>query len=173
MSPDLEPVARKLVESNGSKGWVEGPCLWEQGQRIPVGTINGKPRRPANTVPVQVPATNPIPTEAERNGIQPALTTEPTEALHAEPQPSTISPIPSQSPSMTNSGTTASTGISVPPDPTTAPAMNGTEKALHSEAPIVANGKVLHAGNAKPPMERFVTAFEDLHTTRVQVDGVA
>ncbi len=154
MSPHLDEAARQAVERNGSQGWIEGPCLWEQGQRVPTGTIGGKPRRTMKveepTGSAQAPVTDLIPPQSE---------------VTASSNP----------PSMAHSGSTASTFINNPQDTTTGPlAANGiSAKVLDSEAPLVANGEVLHASGIKPAMERFVTAAEDLHTSRAQIDSVA
>ncbi|KIW98459.1 uncharacterized protein Z519_00120 [Cladophialophora bantiana CBS 173.52] len=44
--PHLDDETRTALERDGNQGWVRGPCLWLGGQRIPVGSENGKPRRP-------------------------------------------------------------------------------------------------------------------------------
>ena len=170
MSPDLDQAAREAVESNGSKGWIEGPCLWIQNQRVPVGTVGGKPRRPAKLeqIPVRV--------EAEISVAQPAPATEAAELAQVLDPPMSVQPESTQvsnPPSMAHSGSTASNLVATPPEASTLPIANGTAQLLDSEAPIVANGEVLRAGAVKPPMERFVTAFEDLHTTPTQVDSKA
>lgn len=54
--PHLDATTTAALERNGSNGWIKGPCLWEQDQRIPVGTVNGKPRRPAWVEPIPVAA---------------------------------------------------------------------------------------------------------------------
>jgi CRAL/TRIO domain len=173
MTPHLDQAAREAVEKNGSQDWIEGPCLWEQNQRVPVGTVGGKPRRPANLVPVPAPAV----TDSNVSQLPPT-TTEPAASVQA----ATLSPTTAQSqileptkpPSMTHSGSTASTIINTPPEAmTVAPTADGTAKVLKSEAPIVANGEVLQGGDVKPPMERFVTAAEDLSTVRTQAQSVA
>ncbi|EXJ79828.1 hypothetical protein A1O3_08113 [Capronia epimyces CBS 606.96] len=42
--PDLDDKTRAAVETDGNKGWVPGPCLWLGGQRVVVGSVNGKLR---------------------------------------------------------------------------------------------------------------------------------
>lgn len=176
MSPHLDQAATEAVERNGSKGWIEGPCLWEKGQRVPVGSVGGKPRRPARVEPIPAP----VPIDS-RIVTQPPPAVEPAAPVPAAVLSPLPAPPPPQSepaesispPSMAPSGSTASTFVGNALETTTAaPVANGTTKLLESEAPIVANGEVLHAGAGKPPVERFVTAFEDLHTTRAQVDVV-
>ena len=170
MTPHLDQRARDVVEKSGSKGWIEGPCLWEQNQRVPVGTVGGKPRRPAKLVLV------PAPTAVVTDVVVPAPTIEPTRpmdasALSANPAP----PEPekfSNPPLTANSNSTEPIFVSKSPETIVAPTAIGPPKVLESEAPIVANGQVLHAGDVKPPMERFVTANEDLRTTRAQVNAV-
>ncbi|OAL33973.1 hypothetical protein AYO20_06808 [Fonsecaea nubica] len=44
--PDLDDETRAALERDGNKGWVTGPCLWLDGQRVPVGSEKGKLRRP-------------------------------------------------------------------------------------------------------------------------------
>lgn len=44
--PHLDEVTRAAVEKDGNKGWVRGPCLWLDGQRVVVGSVNGQPRTP-------------------------------------------------------------------------------------------------------------------------------
>lgn len=171
MPPHLDQPAREEVERNGSKGWIEGPCLWEQNQRVPVGTVGGKPRRPAELVPV------PARTVAVSNIARTGPTMKPATPVEAPASSAKSAPLEaaesSNPPSMAHSGSAASTFVSGSTETvTTAPAI-GPPKVLESEAPLVANGQVLRAGDVKPPIERFVTAAEDLHTTRTQVNGVA
>ncbi|KAF2005649.1 CRAL/TRIO domain-containing protein [Amniculicola lignicola CBS 123094] len=40
--PDDEVTA--ILEKDGRKGWVDGPCVLEDGVRVPVGTVNGVKR---------------------------------------------------------------------------------------------------------------------------------
>jgi CRAL/TRIO domain len=195
MVPNLDDAAREAVEKNGSKGWITGPCLWEHDQRVPVGTVNGKPRRPADLEPQPHPPPEeaeeirtegpaevanglPRPTEPEPKQL-PQQSSEPT-----QPQPpSHLQPTaPSETsspPSMAHSGSNASTFVGTPPESTinaAQAATDGTARVMDSEAPIVANGHVLRVGDVKPPMERFVTAVEDLAFTknrREEVGGVA
>ncbi|KIW26775.1 hypothetical protein, variant [Cladophialophora immunda] len=44
--PHLDDETRTALEKDGNKGWVRGPCLWLDGQRVPVGSEKGKLRRP-------------------------------------------------------------------------------------------------------------------------------
>ena len=44
-SPDLDRDTRQALERDGHKGWVKGPCLWLQNERVVVGSENGKLRR--------------------------------------------------------------------------------------------------------------------------------
>ncbi|KIX94225.1 uncharacterized protein Z520_09935 [Fonsecaea multimorphosa CBS 102226] len=44
--PHLDDETRAALERDGNKGWVRGPCLWLNGQRVPVGSEKGKLRRP-------------------------------------------------------------------------------------------------------------------------------
>ena len=44
--PHLDAETSAALEKDGNKGWVPGPCLWLNGQRVPVGSVNGKMRRP-------------------------------------------------------------------------------------------------------------------------------
>jgi hypothetical protein len=175
MTPQLDEVARTAMEKNGSKGWIEGPCLWEQDQRVPVGTVNGKSRRPDKMESAPTPAK----IDGQVAQHLPTAHTATTAAIPAivpATDPGTIQPRlaeTSNPPSMAHSGSTAATSVETPPEITNALTVNGTTKVLDSEAPLVANGEVLHARDVKPPMERFVTAIEDLTTTRPQVNGVA
>lgn len=43
--PHLDQETRAALERDGNKGWVPGPCLWLDGQRVVAGSKNGKPRR--------------------------------------------------------------------------------------------------------------------------------
>ena len=43
--PSLDEEALQAVERDGNKGWVPGPCLWLDYQRVVVGSDNGKLRR--------------------------------------------------------------------------------------------------------------------------------
>lgn len=198
MEPHLDQATREALERNGAKGWIEGPCLWQQNQRVPVGTVNGKPRRPAKLEPVPAPARTestiaPAPSTVEpaplpvktQSTVAPPLSS-PTmisaEAAQAPPPsliPAQAEPLDSSNPpSMTHSRSTASTFITTPPAETTTAvppaAVNGTTKPPEeSESVVVANGEVVPAGAGKPPMERFVTAAEDLSTLRTQVNSVA
>lgn len=170
MVPHLDQPATDAVEKNGSKGWIEGPCLWEQNQRVPVGTVDGKPRRPAKLVP------SPAPPAAVNHVAVPAPTIEPTRPTDASalsanlapPEPAEVS----QPPRATHSDSTEPISVSKPPEIIVPPTVIGPPQVPESEAPIVANGQVLQAGDVKPPMERFVTANEDLCTTRAQLNAV-
>jgi CRAL/TRIO domain len=209
MSPHLDQAATEAVERNGSKGWIEGPCLWEQGQRVPVGTVSGKARRPVNlvAVPVSAPAAAEVEAEGEAEAEGNANTAppptlppanDPTETEAAKQAPIRL-PNPNL-PASTNpssftahSATTTSTSVTPPditisapspPPPTTmltttaaatAAAASFPEPTPDCEGPIVVAGEVLPASAAvKPPMERFVTAVEDLHlhSASPQVNGV-
>ncbi|ERF73106.1 hypothetical protein EPUS_06567 [Endocarpon pusillum Z07020] len=198
MDPHLDQVTREAVERNGGKGWIGGPCLWEQNQRVPVGTVNGKPRRPAKLEPVAAPAKvestiapapstiepAPLPVETPSTVVPPLSSTTIISAEAAQAPPPSLNPAQaepldsSNPPSMTHSRSTASTFITTPPAETTTAvpptAINGTTKPPEeSESLVVANGEVLPAGTGKPPMERFVTAAEDLSTLRTPVNSVS
>lgn len=43
--PDLDDEIREALERDGNKGWVKGPALWLNNERIVVGSENGKARR--------------------------------------------------------------------------------------------------------------------------------
>lgn len=43
--PDLDEETREALERDGHKGWVKGPALWLNNERIVVGSENGKARR--------------------------------------------------------------------------------------------------------------------------------
>lgn len=43
--PDLDEETREALEKDGHKGWVKGPALWLNNERIVVGSENGKLRR--------------------------------------------------------------------------------------------------------------------------------
>lgn len=43
--PDLDDEIREALERDGNKGWVRGPALWLNNERIVVGSENGKARR--------------------------------------------------------------------------------------------------------------------------------
>lgn len=43
--PSLDQETRTALERDGNKGWVKGPALWLNGERIVVGSENGKLRR--------------------------------------------------------------------------------------------------------------------------------
>lgn len=172
MPPQLDEPAAKAVEKNGTNGWIPGPCLWEQNQRVPVGTVGGKSRRPAKVEPVSVS------TSAEEEAAQLLPSSKPPQPpkptlTNPEPEGPVQIPTPAESsnpPSVAHSGSTASTSIGIPASesnaaPTTTDTTS-TSKVFHaSETPIAANGQIFHAGDVKPPMHRFVTAVEDLGTT--------
>lgn len=44
-SPDLDEETRTALEKDGNKGWVKGPALWLNNERIVVGSENDKLRR--------------------------------------------------------------------------------------------------------------------------------
>jgi CRAL/TRIO domain len=181
MSPHLDQAATEAVERNGSKGWIEGPCLWEQGQRVAVGTVNGKPRRPVELKAVPVPALGAaevkaeVKAEAEAEGnstiappiLPPPPAKHPTEneTTKQAPMPAlNPDPVASTNPSSTaHSATTTSTSVTPPditisapsPPPTTTPtaaaAVSFPEPTPNSEGPIVLAGEVLPAGTAVKP----------------------
>lgn len=171
MVPHLDATTTAALEKNGTKGWIKGPCLWEQDQRIPVGTVNGKSRRPVRVEPMPIAAVLEPTTDAIT--VQQVLALPlpiTTQAVQHQPTESTPAP------SMTHSGSNASTFVNMPtpPDPTpdihtattasTPPNDPRTKVILDFEAPIVANDTVLHTSDAKPPIERYFTAVEDLQT---------
>lgn len=43
--PDLDDELRAILEQDGNKGWVRGPALWLNNERVVVGSENGKLRR--------------------------------------------------------------------------------------------------------------------------------
>lgn len=43
--PDLDNELRGILEQDGNKGWVRGPALWLNNERVVVGSENGKLRR--------------------------------------------------------------------------------------------------------------------------------
>lgn len=43
--PDLDDETRTALERDGNKGWVKGPALWLNNERIVVGSQDGKLRR--------------------------------------------------------------------------------------------------------------------------------
>lgn len=43
--PDLDDEIREALERDGNKGWVKGPALWLNNERVVVGSENGKARR--------------------------------------------------------------------------------------------------------------------------------
>lgn len=43
--PDLDEETRSALERDGNRGWVKGPALWLNNERIVVGSENGKLRR--------------------------------------------------------------------------------------------------------------------------------
>lgn len=43
--PHMGPEEMKAVEKDGKKGWIAGPALWLDNERIVVGNEKGKPRR--------------------------------------------------------------------------------------------------------------------------------
>lgn len=44
--PSLEGEVKEAVERDGRKGWIKGPCLWLDKERVIVGSEDGKPRTP-------------------------------------------------------------------------------------------------------------------------------
>lgn len=53
--PHLDDETRAAVETDGNKGWVRGPCLWLDGQRVVVGSEKGKLRRPDSDIEKKKP----------------------------------------------------------------------------------------------------------------------
>eukprot|EP01099_Mayorella_cantabrigiensis_P006075 TRINITY_DN5022_c0_g1_i1.p1 TRINITY_DN5022_c0_g1~~TRINITY_DN5022_c0_g1_i1.p1 ORF type:complete len:517 (-),score=63.76 TRINITY_DN5022_c0_g1_i1:3-1553(-) len=53
--PDLDAETLAALEKDGNKGWVRGPCLWLDGERLVVGSENGKLRRPDSEVEKHLP----------------------------------------------------------------------------------------------------------------------
>ena len=92
MAPDMDKAARQEVEKNGSKGWIDGPCLWQYNQRVPVGTQNGKPRRPTDLKPVgstslstALKPTSPSPPQPQTRSRHPSPARVPVPSLNARP----------------------------------------------------------------------------------------
>ncbi|KIV91409.1 hypothetical protein PV10_05952 [Exophiala mesophila] len=53
--PDLDAETRAALEKDGNKGWVTGPCLWLDGQRLVVGSQDGTLRKPDSEVEKHLP----------------------------------------------------------------------------------------------------------------------
>ena len=53
--PHLDQETRAALEKDGNKGWVRGPNLWLEGQRVVVGSVRGKLRRPDTEVESKLP----------------------------------------------------------------------------------------------------------------------
>ena len=48
--PNLDDDTRAALEEDGKKGWIAGPALWLNSQRVTVGSENGKLRRPDSEI---------------------------------------------------------------------------------------------------------------------------
>lgn len=46
----MDETTLKAIETDGRKGWIDGPCLWLGHKRFAVGSVNGKPRRPDSEI---------------------------------------------------------------------------------------------------------------------------
>jgi len=53
--PDLDDETRTALERDGNKGWVKGPNLWLENQRLVVGSEKGKLRRPDSEIETKLP----------------------------------------------------------------------------------------------------------------------
>lgn len=53
--PHLDDETRTALERDGNKGWVKGPALWLDNQRLLVGSQKGKLRRPDSDVEAKLP----------------------------------------------------------------------------------------------------------------------
>jgi hypothetical protein len=53
--PHLDDETRTALERDGNKGWVKGPALWLDNQRLLVGSQKGKLRRPDSDVEARLP----------------------------------------------------------------------------------------------------------------------
>lgn len=53
--PHLDDESRTALERDGNKGWVKGPALWLDNQRLLVGSEKGKLRRPDSDVEAKLP----------------------------------------------------------------------------------------------------------------------
>lgn len=53
--PHLDDETRTALERDGNKGWVKGPNLWLDNQRLVVGSEKGKLRRPDSDVEAKLP----------------------------------------------------------------------------------------------------------------------
>lgn len=53
--PDLDAETLAALEKDGNKGWVRGPCLWLDGERLVVGSEDGNLRKPDSEVEKHLP----------------------------------------------------------------------------------------------------------------------
>lgn len=53
--PDLDAETREALERDGNRGWVKGPALWLNNERVVVGSENGKERRSAKEIAEKKP----------------------------------------------------------------------------------------------------------------------
>ena len=146
--PHLDKPAKEALERDGTTGWIYGPCLWENGQRVPVGTVKGKPRRPAHASlpPVQQ---HELPIQPKQTTVEPANEQIPsnTEAIPAtqnavvgsEVAPSKPAPLDSLTQPNPASTTTTTTNppapIPVSLPPTSPPSMTHSGSTASTSLP--------------------------------------
>lgn len=98
--PQPDDETRAALERDGNKGWVKGPALWLNNQRVIVGTQNGKPRTPEKDILEQKPIVyaadytdEPVHPEKRANASVKCVSGIDTPQTDTTPQPSTHSPL--------------------------------------------------------------------------------
>ena len=54
-TPAIDEETRAAISTDGNEGWVQGPCLWLDHQRVMVGSEHGKLRRPDKEIQEKKP----------------------------------------------------------------------------------------------------------------------
>ena len=179
-APSLDVAAANQCNKT-EKGWVPGPVLWEDDERIPVGTVNGKPRRPlstprllketngqVNVAPTSNTSTAPHGMEFATPAEKPTSLPEKKETVN---QPLPVVAQPTSDPPIAPPASSAP--AYVPVGEVSSPVVNGSDLDHPSETGInvstssAAQGPVNGTdgktnGVSKPTIERFETAAESL-----------
>lgn len=167
--PNLDEAASAQCNKS-AEGWVKGPVVWRGNQRVPVGTVDGKPRTAdLNEEPIVQTNGHAIVVKDETpNGHA----TEPIKG--STPYTASEAPMPAIQSAEEPPVATTSVPRDVPSPDEKMPAVNGEQEsskdvlANHDKAAqetkATANDTSGEHTNGiiKPPIERFETALEEL-----------
>lgn len=152
------------MERDGNKGWVKGPALWLDNQRLVVGSEKGKLRRPDSDVEAKLPIVyaadyTEVPVHPDRKlskGSSKHGKTNPTAQPHQQAEAAAETAAPggaTQAAIITDKTVEQPTSESLAPPPVTQPASAEPAKEVNVEGKNVraaADGSAVHLPDHQP-----------------------